>query len=260
MPRHDLKAYETLTARMPQALVDQARQYAQQHGATVADLLREGLALRLEAEGPDRDPPRLALDPAVLDVVAEALGPRILTWLDTAMRGQTPVRLHTGEGHTEVRQCTEEGQTPVRLQPSCGQTEVRPETVPIAKGQTEDRPVDSPQDPVAETVSITWQPETITAPAPPTRTYYRQPDQAPTFDPTRYFVGALCPEQHRYQGHLQSLRYLHGEHTCVTCRRERNATYNARKRARQAQRLTAPQSGSRLGIMPQHPTPPQGGR
>ena len=57
MPRGDKKAYETLTARMPQALVDQARRYAAAHHTTVADLLREGLALRLEAvTGPTGTP------------------------------------------------------------------------------------------------------------------------------------------------------------------------------------------------------------
>jgi hypothetical protein len=49
MPRHDRKAYETLTSRMPQGLVDLARQYARQHGTTVGTLLREGLLLRLQA-------------------------------------------------------------------------------------------------------------------------------------------------------------------------------------------------------------------
>lgn len=98
------------------------------------------------------------------------------------------------------------------------------------------------QEPSEETVTISWQPETITAPAAQTRRpYYRRPENASAFDATRYFVGALCLAGHRYQGQEGSLRYRHGEQVCVTCRRERNARYNARKRDRQAWRQTTPQ-------------------
>lgn len=73
------------------------------------------------------------------------------------------------------------------------------------------------------------------------RRYYRQPETSPTFDTQRFFVGALCPQRHQYQDSGGSLRYGSGEQVCVTCRRERNARYNARKRERQAWKQTAPQ-------------------
>ena len=93
-----------------------------------------------------------------------------------------------------------------------------------------------------EAASISWQPETITAPAPQGyRPHYRRPEKAPDFDATRYFVGVLCLEGHRYQGQAGSLRYLRGHQNCVTCRRERNQRYNARKRERQAWQQTTPQ-------------------
>ena len=54
MPRHDLKAYTTLMARIPQDLADQVKAYASQHRCTVSELIRDGLEMRLEAEVPGR--------------------------------------------------------------------------------------------------------------------------------------------------------------------------------------------------------------
>lgn len=49
MPRHALKAYTTLMARIPQELADAVKQYASQHRYTVSELIRDGLEMRLEA-------------------------------------------------------------------------------------------------------------------------------------------------------------------------------------------------------------------
>jgi hypothetical protein len=84
--------------------------------------------------------------------------------------------------------------------------------------------------------------ENLTSPAlQGHRTHYRQPENTPTFDTTRFFLGELCSEAHRYQGQEHSLRYLSGDQNCVTCRRERNRRYNAAKRERQVWRTTTPQ-------------------
>ena len=104
------------------------------------------------------------------------------------------------------------------------------------------RPPIHAQEPAEEAASIAWQAETITAPAPQgSRPHYRRPENAPDFDATRYFVGVLCLAGHRYQGQEGSLRYLRGPQNCVTCRRERNQRYNARRRERQAWQQTMPQ-------------------
>jgi hypothetical protein len=120
-------------------------------------------------------------------------------------------------------------QQPVSVSPPASELFRRPEKAPA---------------PATEVAVISWQPATITAPAPQMyRSHYRQPENAPAFDATRYFVGGLCTAGHRYQGQARSLRYLRGNQNCVTCRRERNQRYNARKRERQSWQQTAPQRG-----------------
>jgi hypothetical protein len=94
------------------------------------------------------------------------------------------------------------------------------------------------------TGDIFGQPKNGTSPVPQApRTQYRQPEKSPTFDTTRFFLGALCSEAHRYQGQAHSLRYLAGDQHCVPCRRERNRRYNAAKRERQTWQQTTPQRG-----------------
>ena len=52
MPRYDLKAYTSLTARIPQDLADQVKRYALEHRCGLSELIRDGLEMRLEADTP----------------------------------------------------------------------------------------------------------------------------------------------------------------------------------------------------------------
>ena len=52
MPRYDLKAYTSLTARIPQELADQVKRYAREHRCGLSELSRDGLEMRLEADPP----------------------------------------------------------------------------------------------------------------------------------------------------------------------------------------------------------------
>ena len=52
MPRYDLKAYTSLTARIPQELADQVKRYAREHRCGLSELSRDGLEMRLEADSP----------------------------------------------------------------------------------------------------------------------------------------------------------------------------------------------------------------
>jgi hypothetical protein len=48
MPRGDLKAYTSITARIPQDLANEAKRYAGIHRLSVSELVRAGLEMRLE--------------------------------------------------------------------------------------------------------------------------------------------------------------------------------------------------------------------
>ena len=48
MPRNDLKAYGSVTVRLPHALLEEVKAYASQHRRSLSELVRDGLELRLE--------------------------------------------------------------------------------------------------------------------------------------------------------------------------------------------------------------------
>lgn len=63
------------------------------------------------------------------------------------------------------------------------------------------------------------------------------------FDTTRFVVGELCPQGHRYPETAGSLRYVKGDHDCVTCRSLRSQRYNEHKRAKRRQKAAPQQQG-----------------
>src|SRR5262245_41369963 len=111
MPRNDLKAYETLTARIPQDLVDAARHYASLHRCTVSDLIRDSLQMYLDADGPGR---ASGSGTQVLQGQTEV----IQEVLHQVLQGQTEVIQEVRRGYSLLAQVRAE----VAMQ---GQTEVR---------------------------------------------------------------------------------------------------------------------------------------
>lgn len=195
MPRNDKKAYASVIARIPQDLVDAVKRYAGVHRCSVSELIREGLEMRLDADVPGRsaDSRRDSGD-EVLHQVLHTLH-TLSPMLRAAVQG-TVRETVTEVLHEVLPLSTRAQHTPEKaLQGHISAPKGRATT---RRGITEVLPLDT----------------------------------ADAFDPTRFFVGELCPEKHAYLGTGQSLRYLRGDHDCVTCRRERNERYNAQKRAR----------------------------
>lgn len=249
MPRHDLKAYTSVIARLPQALADAVKQYASQHRCSVSELVRDGLQMRLEAgEVPGRSTGHHG-EPGekVLHEVLQGITEVLQAVKALAPMGQAAVRqtitevLHEvlpryisrqqaeKEGHTEVlplvptilQPATEEGMT----EGIQGHTEVLPlQTAPTGrqeKGHTE--VLHAPDGTMPATGS-----------------------QASTdVDATRYDLGKLCPQGHDYHASGMSLRYQPSTTRggCVACDAARARERRKRRRtaaAREGSRTTRP--------------------
>ena len=146
MPRHDLKAYTTLMARLPQELADQVKQYASQHRCTVSELIRDGLEMRLEAgevpgrsTGHSRDAGGEVIHEViqVLPEVLHTLSPMLMAQIqDTIRTTVTEVLQGMTEvlpGHTSLPQPHTQGmpavlpfETPSAASTGGGVTEVVP--------------------------------------------------------------------------------------------------------------------------------------
>ena len=134
MPRGDLKAYETLTARIPQALVDAARRYASQHHCTVSDMIRDSLQLYLDGGTSRVNIREQEVRQGQTEVLHEVL--------HEVRQGQTEVLHEVRRGHASLVQALSalsvQGQTEVRHAASKSgavRTEVR-------QGQTTEDPGD----------------------------------------------------------------------------------------------------------------------
>jgi hypothetical protein len=225
MPRNDLKAYETLTARIPQDLVDAARRYASLHRCTVSELIRDSLQMYLDADDADRASGQEVLQDQT-EVIQEVL--------HKVLQGQTEVIQEVRQGHTALAQA-------IAALAAQGQTEVIHATLSPAGGRTEVLQGHTSQIKAAPGVDAYGQTEVVPAHTPGadcegiTEVIQRQtevipPEPVPSFDPVKYRLGKLCPRGHDYQGTGQSLRKNTKAGGCLACDAEQ-----ARER-RQAKR------------------------
>lgn len=239
MPRNDLKAYTSVIARLPQALADQVKHYASEHGCSVSDLIRAGLELRLAADVPARTPD-MNRDSEVLHKVlhrVEALGPMLRAQIQDTVRATMPeVLQEVLQGHTEVLQLAKvlQGHTsvPKSLEDtsSGGSTEVVPHaeviqgytSAALQQGHTEVLPY---RDEVLQ--GYTEEGSTEVVP----RERGGMTEVVP-YDTTKYHLGKLCPRKHEWGNTGKSL--LNAGNQCLQCRRENKRAKDARKRQAKA--------------------------
>jgi hypothetical protein len=171
MPRNDLKAYTSVIARIPHDLADQVKQYASVHRCSVSELIREGLEMRLDAHVPGRssDLRRAAGEEGMTEVL-QVLG-TLSPMLRAAVRETITEVL---QGHTSLPQ----PHAPITER---GNTSVIPLEIPVSPPARKG---------ITRVVHQGIPPETADAPVSP---------HGAGFDPTRFVVGELCPQGHRYQ-------------------------------------------------------------
>jgi hypothetical protein len=226
MPRHDLKAYATLSARLPQDLVDAVKHYASLHRLTVSELIRDSLQVYLDADGADRPG---SSGQEVLYGHTEVLR----EVLQKVLQSMTEVRHEVRHGHGMLVQAI----AALAVQ---GKTEVRHDISMPAGGRTEVLHGHTSQDQVAPAVDAHGQTEVFPAyTSGPDRegltsVIYGQTEVRPgapgaSFDPTKYRLGKLCPRGHDYQGTGQSLLRIAND-GCLVCDRERARERRQQKR------------------------------
>jgi hypothetical protein len=199
MPRNDLKAYTTVLARIPQDLADAVKQYASVHRCTVSELIRDGLEMRLEADIPGRSTGHPGETGEHEDEVLHEVLPQYVS----RKQGQQ-------EGHTALPQPDTHGMPsvlPLEASPPGhdkeGHTEVLPHQAPgharAQKGITEVLHLPGSVDHVG-------------------------------YDPTRFYLGKLCPRGHDYQGTGKSL-LRRSNQRCWECDKAMKRAIKARQKA-----------------------------
>jgi hypothetical protein len=227
MPRYDLKAYTSLTARLPQDLADQVKRYALEHRCGLSELIRDGLEMRLEADTPWHAAARTRTpDAEVLQEVLhllETVIPTLRTQLLATVRETLPEVLQEvlhretsriAAPREVLQEVLPHGAEAVSIPPAGGKTEVIPQQPAPARrrpGKTEVLPpdADAPASPV----------EGLTEVGP--------------FDATKYHLGKLCPRGHDYQGTGQTLRSNNVAGYCLQCNVEGTRARRAARRQRE---------------------------
>lgn len=197
MPRHDVKAYTTLLARVPQELADEAKRYATQHRCSVSELIRDGLEMRLESgdvPGRTTGEPGEEVLHEVLHGITEVL--HTLKALSPAVRQTMSDVLHEVLPRYLPRSQEHQG----------GMTEVLPHDATTARddeqGMTE----------VLHDKADTGSPSSA------------------GFDATRFALGKLCVSGHAYQDTGETL-YRLPKYVCPQCDAARARERRARQKA-----------------------------
>ena len=243
------KDYTTLSARVPRALAEAVTRYTSQHRASLSELIREGLELRLDADVPGRSHGKSS-DPGgeVLHEVLQVLN-TMAPKLHVVVRETITEVLHEGiPRNASTQEPNRKGHTSVIP------TEI-PVSPPIRHGITEVVHTDTQEQTPADEVVHEVLPHDATVQrwvaAPALHTEALEADQsqdhartkteakaAPSlppfesFDTERYYLGKLCPQGHQYLHSGHSLK-RRAKRDCLVCHREASA------RSRREQRRPA---------------------
>jgi hypothetical protein len=222
--RPKTKEYVTLLARVPADLAELVKQYAEQHGQSVAELIRDGVEWRIG----DGDPRGMGL---YLGQRRDQREKGYYTNTATAVEGAS------GELLREIQ--AEQARQGAQLQAVVQALERQTSTISQAS-VTQHEPTGNVPAPVRTTAADTLQDPLRTTGAP--RTAKRQTGHVPeavgeenpqtavsSYDATRFYLGRLCPRRHAYEGTGQSLRRRHNQ-GCRECERLGKQAVHAAKR------------------------------
>ncbi len=196
--------WKALAVKLPEQMIDEVRRYADLHGMSISEVIREGLDMRLHGPQQASEYGGITAIPATTVTVLTRLATTLTTaaeQLRSACAGATLADVEAQHGTLESYISTQN-------------TEYNSNTE--YNGNILDRmPHFEPQ------------------PVPQEDT--QQPDACPPFDPTKYVLGKLCKLGHEWGTTGQSLLST-SSHTCKTCK----AASKRRKRAEKRQ-TTPPQ-------------------
>jgi hypothetical protein len=208
--RPKTKDYETLLARVPSDLADKVKRYAARHRCSVAELIRDGLEMRLDAEGvPGRTrPPAQGLPNQDDSPSMPDNGNTEIHELSPMLREAIAATVLETLAHVQSRTPGEHGEAVIQQSP-----------FPVLQHDTGES-----QDDAAALAPEQTALDRVAAACAPAR--------ADDFDHTRYVLGPLCKRGHDWQGTGQTLQYAKN-HFCRECDIERKRA--ARRRTTAAQ-------------------------
>jgi hypothetical protein len=186
--------WKALAVKLPAPMIDEVRRYADLHGMSISEVIREGVDLRLHGTQQLNEYSGNTSIPAPTVTMLT----RLATTLTTAVDQLRSVCAGAVVPEGEERQIPSE---PHRYNSN---------TTSL----------------VEEYNGNTLSPASCTAPQPEPQAAAQQSEACPHFDRTKYLLGKLCKRGHEWGTTGRSLLSVHG-HTCKECKAE----HKRRKRA-----------------------------
>ena len=190
--------WKALAVKLPASLIDEVRRYADLHGMSISEVIREGVDMRLHAT---QQPSEYSGNTSIPAPTVTMLT-RLVTTLTTAVD-----QLRSVCAGAVVPEGGEQ-QNPSESQRYNSNTTL----------------------PAEEYDGNTLNAASYPAPQPGPLTATQQSAACPHFDRAKYLLGKLCKRGHEWGTTGQSLLSVHG-HTCKECKAE----HTRRKRAAQLQ-------------------------
>ena len=218
--RPKTKEYQTISLKMPQALLARVQTYARLHRQSISALIREGLEWRM-TDGDPRD-------------VGGSAPPRTPHYEDEYSRNTT--RAAAGWGEPEAAGMLQEIRTALLRQ----ETQLRElaqalehHTVALAPRAYSDKTRNGPSEqlsPLEPALEGDGRHTPQKVHTEDSNTVLQK--DIPAFDPTKYTLGKLCPRRHNHQGTGQSLLRISNRH-CMLCDREKwHEKYSPQRQAK----------------------------
>jgi hypothetical protein len=215
--RRAIVEMETLSFKAPKELVERVKTYARQRSRPVSELVRDGLAWRLEEGDP--------------------LNMRFGTTIDGAVEGENT-------GNTNIMGVSAESLHSTLL---ALVAEIR--QLHVAVQAIEQRLGEGGSGEFAGNIGITegdgirdqaGESEGIAGQASGEKTTPVRSGRAFELNPAKHFLGEICKNLHDHDGQGHSIRQKGGAHECVECKTDRSRAYKARQRAARSQAVSAP--------------------
>jgi hypothetical protein len=196
--------WKALAVKLPAPMIDEVRRYADLHGMSISEVIREGVDLRLHGTQQLNEYSGNTAIPAPTVTMLT----RLATTLTTAVDQLRSVCAGSVVPEGEERQI-----------PSKPQWYNSNTTSLVEEYNSNTREAESYN-------GNTLDPAPYTAPRPEPQAATQQSEVCPHFDRTKYLLGKLCKRGHEWGTTGRSLLSVHG-HTCKECKAE----HKRRKRA-----------------------------
>jgi hypothetical protein len=234
--RPKTKAYVTLMARVDLTLADEVKRYASLHRQPISVVIRDALTLLMEEypwAGDRSDPHPLAVHELLSDryespldmLLGESDSAELEDLLSDTNSKVIEAMLSDTSGRDAYASDTKEAMTAIASDDNTGRAAVPARAPARARSQkvSDRKGVDNTTSDttMAAPPMMSDKKEATAARFPePRAPAFVSDSNIPTYDPSKHYLGKLCPRRHDYHGTGQSL-LRKTNHLCLACDRER---------------------------------------